>query len=142
MDNTLVISATLENLEALMAHGRDAAAACGMDTKAIAQVELALEEVLVNVINYAYASDQGSNKASDTIELDCACDNNALTITVADQGPAFDPLDRPDPDTTLSVDDRGIGGLGIFLTKQMMDDVSYERSQDKNVLTLVKHCTG
>ncbi|MCP4452100.1 MAG: ATP-binding protein, partial [Planctomycetes bacterium] len=61
--------------------------------------------------------------------------------TVADQGPAFDPLDRPDPDTTLSVDDRAIGGLGIFLTKQMMDDVSYERRQGKNVLTLVKHCT-
>ncbi len=139
MDNTLVISATLENLEALMTHGRDAAAACGMDTKAIAQVELALEEVLVNVISYAYAPDQ--KHPSDNIELDCNWDNNkTLTITVADQGPAFDPLDRPDPDTTLSVEERGIGGLGIFLTKQMMDSVSYERSQGKNILTLVKHC--
>ncbi len=145
MNNTLVISATLENLETLMAHGRDAAAACGMDAKAIAQVELALEEVLVNVINYAYAQakDQAQNHTSDNIELDCSWDdNNSLTITVADQGPAFNPLDRPDPDTTLSVDDRGIGGLGIFLTKQMMDDVSYERSQGKNILTLVKHRTG
>ncbi len=139
MNDTLVISAILENLEALMAHGRDAAAACGMDTKSIAQVELALEEVLANVINYAYASDQGRNKASDTIELNCSWDSSALTITVADQGTAFDPLDRPDPDTTLSVEERDIGGLGIFLAKQMMDSVSYQRSQGKNILTLVKN---
>ncbi len=140
MNNTLVISATLENLEALMAHGRDAATACGMDTKTIARVELALEEVLVNVINYAYAPDQ--DHISENIELDCSWDNNkSLTITVTDQGPAFDPLNRPDPDTTLSVDDRAIGGLGIFLTKEMMDDVSYERSRGKNILTLVKHST-
>jgi serine/threonine-protein kinase RsbW len=147
LNNTLIISATLENLEALMAHGRDAAAACSMDVKAIYQVELALEEVLVNVINYAYAKDperapNQDHKSTDNIELNCSRNNNSLTITVTDQGPAFDPLDRPDPDTTLSVDERAIGGLGIFLTKQMMDSVSYERSQGKNILTLVKYLAG
>ncbi|MCG8633154.1 MAG: ATP-binding protein [Desulfobacterales bacterium] len=141
MNNPLVISATLENLEPLMAHGRDAAAACGMDTKTIAQVELALEEVLVNVINYAYGPDQ--DHASGDIELDCSCDSGkSLILTVTDQGPAFDPLERPDPDTTLSVEERGIGGLGIFLAKQMMDSVSYRRSQGKNILTLVKNSAG
>ncbi|MCP4023285.1 MAG: ATP-binding protein [Desulfobacteraceae bacterium] len=144
MNKTLVLSATLENLGTLMSHGRDAAVACGMDAKAIHQVELALEEVLVNVINYAYDQSQDQDQSTvlskiGDIELDCSCTSNTLTITVADQGPAFNPLDQPDPDTTLSVEERTVGGLGIFLTKQMMDTVTYENSRGKNILTLVKH---
>lgn len=149
MDKTLTLPATLDNLESFMALGRDAAVSCGMDDAAVHQVELALEEVLVNVINYAYASspdqtpEQDQTPAQETdqpVELCCTCENDhSLTITITDRGKAFDPLDKPDPDTSLSVEDRAIGGLGIFLAKHMMDKITYERRRDKNILTLVKN---
>lgn len=143
MNKTLVLSATLDNLEALMAHGREAATACGMDPRAVQQVELALEEVLVNVITYAYADVDAGTGPSPAIELSCDCDKGrAVTISVADQGTAFNPLDRPDPDTSLPVEKRAVGGLGIFLVKQMMDSVAYRRSRGRNVLTMVKRCPG
>ena len=107
-----------------------------MDAKGQTQVELALEEVLVNVINYAYPQDQNP---PGTIEVECSWDDRQiLTIVVADQGAAFDPLNKPDPDTTLSIEERDIGGLGIYLTKKMMDQVTYDRSRGKNKLTMVK----
>ena len=136
MNKNIILPATLENLEPLMAHIRTSAMACGLDAKGLSQVELALEEVLVNVINYAYPQDQNP---PGTIEVECSWDDQQiLTIVVADQGAAFDPLNKPDPDTTLSIEERDIGGLGIYLTKKMMDQVTYDRSRGKNKLTMVK----
>ncbi len=130
----LVLSATLENLAPFLAHVREAARNCGLDDKEVNQVELALEEILVNVISYAYPR----NRQGDA-EVLCACEKErALTIVVTDRGAPFNPLDRPDPDTGLALEDRSIGGLGILLTKKMMDHIDYERHQGKNILTMVK----
>jgi serine/threonine-protein kinase RsbW len=134
LNKTLVLSATLENLESFLAHVRGVATACGADVKLLHPIELSLEEVLVNVISYAYPTEEKGN-----IEVSCSWDSQqGLTLQVVDYGVAFDPLAKPDPDTSLSLEERGIGGLGIFLTKQMMDEVIYERSRDKNILTMIK----
>jgi serine/threonine-protein kinase RsbW len=135
LNKTLVLSATLENLEFFLAHVRSSAAAWGMEAELLYPIELSLEEVLVNVISYAYPKEEKGN-----IDVNCSWDSQqGLTIQVVDYGAAFDPLEKPDPDTNLSLDERGIGGLGIFLTKKMMDTVTYERSRGKNILTMTKH---
>ena len=95
---------------------------------------MALEEILVNIIRYAYPAKRKGN-----IELTCSVSRKGLTIKVVDHGIAFDPLARPDPDTSLSLEERDIGGLGIFMTKTLMSDLSYQRSEGKNILTMSKH---
>ena len=138
MNKTLALSATLENLEPFMAHVRSFAMAFGVDVKLLHPLELSLEEVLVNVISYAYPKEEKGN-----IEVSCSWNSReGITIQVVDFGIAFDPLDTPDPDTSLPLEERGIGGLGIFLTKTMMDKVTYERSQGKNILTMGKQYQG
>ncbi len=103
------------------------------DIKALTQLDVAVEEVFVNIANYAYTPNTG-----DAIIEAKVSDGSVLTVSFIDSGKAFDPLAAEDPDVTLSADERGIGGLGIFLTKKFMDKVEYQRKDDKNILTLTK----
>lgn len=103
------------------------------DIKALTQLDVAVEEVFVNIANYAYAPNTG-----DAIIEAKVSDGSVLTVSFIDSGKAFDPLAKEDPDVSLSADERGIGGLGIFLTKKFMDKVEYQRKDDKNILTLTK----
>ncbi|MBQ4005238.1 MAG: SpoIIE family protein phosphatase [Muribaculaceae bacterium] len=96
-------------------------------------MRLALDEVVTNVISYGF--DPGTMAV---IELDTVVRGNKVVITIADQGHPFDPTQNETPDVEAALDDRPIGGLGIFLVKQVMDEVSYERIDDRNVLTLSK----
>jgi len=97
------------------------------------QIQLAAEEVVVNVMNYAY---NGRKKGYVTIKA--ASDGHTLKITVIDAGVAFDPTAKEKADTTLSAEERPIGGLGIFLVREMMDSVNYERVDHRNILTISK----
>lgn len=92
-----------------------------------------IDELLINTISYGFA---GRNGGEVSIEAELRPDR--LSVTLSDDGNPFNPLGLPAPDTTLSVDDRPIGGLGIHLVRQMMDQVSYHRRADRNVLVLVK----
>ncbi len=103
------------------------------DIKALTQLDVAVEEVFVNIANYAYAPDTGEA----IIEAQVS-DGSVLTVSFIDSGKAFDPLAAEDPDVTLSAEERRIGGLGIFLTKKFMDKVEYQRKDEKNILTLTK----
>ena len=94
------------------------------------KVRLCAEEVIENIVNYAYKPADGF------LELILHLEDGKFTMTFKDAGVKFDPLAKPDPDITLSVEDRPIGGLGIFLCKQMMDDVSYKYEGDMNVLSM------
>lgn len=94
------------------------------------KVRLCAEEVIENIVNYAYKPADGF------LELMLHLEDGKFTMTFKDAGVKFDPLAKPDPDITLSVEDRPIGGLGIFLCKQMMDDVSYKYEGDMNVLSM------
>ena len=95
---------------------------------------VALEEVFVNIARYAYGDGVGD------VDLQIAFEEESRTVTfrVADKGVPFDPLKKPDPDITLSAEDREIGGLGIFITKKTMDRVTYAYENGENVLTMVK----
>ena len=96
------------------------------------QLNLVAEEIFTNVANYAYVPDEGD------IEVSAVYDDNVIKLTFTDSGKQYDPLKKPDPDITLSAEERGIGGLGIFLTKKLVDDVKYEYVDGKNILILEK----
>lgn len=98
------------------------------------QLDLAVEEIFVNIAKYAYAPEIG--KA--TVKIEVSDDPVTVTITFVDRGAPYDPLKKADPDVTLSAEEREIGGLGIFMTKKVMDDVLYEYKNGQNVLTLKK----
>lgn len=97
------------------------------------KIRLSVEEVVENVVSYAY--ENGAGYLEVCVEKSEA---NMLTIQLKDEGKPFDPLAMPDPDITLSAEDRKIGGLGIFLCKQMMDNVTYRFENNCNILTLQK----
>lgn len=96
-------------------------------------LNLVLEEALTNIIFYAY--EPGTTHE---IRLDLTTHADRFEVTLTDSGKPFDPTASPDPDTSLSAEDRPIGGLGIFLMRKLMDDVRYERKQAHNILTLSK----
>ena len=100
------------------------------------QLKLAVEEAVVNVMNYAYPiGTQGD------ITVDAQATEQWLRIIITDQGKAFDPTQGSNADTTLSAEDRPIGGLGILLVQQLMDSINYERHDGKNVFTMKKFRT-
>lgn len=96
------------------------------------KIRLSIEEVIENIVRYAYDSGTGY------LEVSTERQNDELIIIFSDAGRPFNPLDKPDPDITLSAEDRPIGGLGIFICKQLMDDISYEYKDKCNVLMMKK----
>jgi anti-sigma regulatory factor (Ser/Thr protein kinase) len=93
-----------------------------------------LDELINNVINYAF-----DDEAEHRIEVRVELDDHRLVITVSDDGVPFNPLQIDPPDTALSLDERSTGGLGVHLLRNMMDEVSYDRRSDRNVVTLVMY---
>lgn len=96
-------------------------------------LNLVLEEAVVNVINYAYPKEE-----HEFIYLSASMHEGSIVLVLTDTGKAFDPTAVPEADITLSADERQIGGLGIFLIRQIMNEVKYERIDGKNILTLEK----
>lgn len=102
----------------------------GLEMPEVFQLNLALEEAVVNVMNYAYED-------SGLIDLTAKVVDSEIIFVLEDSGKAFDPTQVDDPDITLSAEDRDIGGLGIFLVQQLMSGVTYSREDGKNVLTMI-----
>jgi anti-sigma regulatory factor (Ser/Thr protein kinase) len=96
-------------------------------------LNLVLEEAVVNIINYAYPKEDHQH-----IYLSAKMRDDSIVLVLTDTGKEFDPTAAPEADVTLSADEREIGGLGIFLIRQIMNEVKYERIEGKNVLTLEK----
>ena len=128
-----VFAANDDNLEAVQDFIREQIGSACEDVKTLMQIDLAVEELFVNIAHYAY-TDGGD------VTIQCAVSDepHILTIVFRDSGRQFDPLAKPDPDVTAAIDERGIGGLGIFLTKKYMDSVEYAYTNGQNVLTLKK----
>ena len=131
----ITLDAAVSNLDAVLdfVNGKLEAAGCPLRTQM--QVDVAVEELFVNVANYAYAP--GTGTATVRMRADAAAKSAEITLT--DSGTAYDPLAKPDPDVTLSVEERPIGGLGIYMAKKNMDDIRYCRENGRNVLTMVKN---
>ena len=102
--------------------------------KAQMQINVAIDEVLANIASYAY--DSGIGETTARFEFDA--DTRTVSITFIDSGVPYDPLSKPDPDITLAAEEREVGGLGIFLVKRTMDDMSYVRRDGRNELTIRK----
>ena len=107
------------------------------ETDLMYKIDVASEEIFVNIAHYAYKDKLPAGEFGQAL-ITCTYEDELLTIIFRDQGVPFNPLDRPDPDITLSAEDRSIGGLGIFLTKKYMDKVEYNYENGENVLTLKK----
>lgn len=104
-----------------------------IDLAVAMNLNLAMEEAVVNVMNYAYPGEIGR-----LIEIDASLDDSFITFVIKDSGIPFDPTSIASPDITLSADERAIGGLGIHLVRQLMDSMEYLRKDDLNLLTLKK----
>ena len=106
---------------------------CSMEL--MVTIAIAVEEVFVNIAHYAYGT-EGGGKA--TVRLEFDEDKRQARFIFIDSGEEFDPLAKPDPDLDAYHKERRVGGLGILMVKKSMDDVVYERKDDKNILTLIK----
>lgn len=131
----LVVKSLTDNLESVLGFVDSELEDCGCSPKTMIQIDIAVEELFVNIAHYAYGSDTGPA----TIRVERSEDPRAVTITFIDCGMPYDPLAKPDPDTTLSIEEREIGGLGIFMVKKSMDDMTYEYRDGKNILTIKKN---
>ncbi len=129
----LTLPAELENLQSMLKFIRDGAEKLGLESKKMNQIQMASEEALANVISYAYPDAPGNVEITHSIE-----EGKRLVIQIVDWGIAFDPLSRPDPDAETPMEEREIGGWGIFMMKKIMDEVHYKREGDRNILILVK----
>lgn len=134
----LEIEARIENMEQVFAFLDEAMAGCDCPRKSRVQIRISVEEIFVNVASYAYGSQVGKV----TILCDVTGDPPALVITFIDSGIPYNPLARTDPDVELHAEDRQIGGLGIYMAKKCVDDVSYEYKDGKNILVLKKKLSG
>lgn len=132
---SLTLPAKMENLERLIDFVLSEAEQLGFDQKLQNKLRLAAEEVLVNVISYAYPEQDGEV----TISTDRVSGPDGLRVEISDAGVPFDPLDKPAPDLNVPVEKRQIGGLGIFLLREIANDVFYRRANGRNVLTFVKY---
>lgn len=130
--SSLRLPAELGQLPVFLDHVRQTTQITGLAEAQGTRLELAVEEALVNVFNYAYA--RQPNPGAVTCRVGVEADG--LTVEIVDEGPPFDPLARPDPDTALTLEQRQPGGLGIFMIRQLTDEVSYRREEGQNVLTI------
>lgn len=130
----LDIVAKTENLDAVTDFVNEQLEAAGCPMKILMQIDLAVEEIFVNIANYAYSPEEGPA----TVRVQTDNEKSTVDITFIDHGVPYDPLAKQDPDVTLSAEQRAIGGLGIFMVKKSMDDVTYEYRDGHNILTIKK----
>ncbi len=131
----LELEAIPENLEEVQAFVDDRLEKTDCSPKAQMQIDVAVEEIFINIASYAYAPDKG--KA--VVRVEVSDDPVTVKITFVDHGIPYDPLAKEDPDVNLPADQRDAGGLGIFMTKKFMDDVNYTYMDGQNILTLMKN---
>ena len=130
----LTIAAKVENIEAVTNFVNEQLEALDCPMKAQMQIDIAIDELFGNIAHYAYNPEIG--KA--TVRVEVIEDPLAVTITFIDNGVPYDPLAKADPDTTLSAEEREIGGLGIYMVKKSMDEITYEYKDGQNILTIKK----
>ena len=133
---SIIVEATMENLDTVIGFVEEQLELYGCPMKIMMQISVSLEEVYVNVVNYAYGTSTGICEVILKLEGDEA--GKSMTLIVKDNGVEFNPLDKEDPDITLSAEERQIGGLGIYMVKKTMDEVSYEYNSGCNILSMVK----
>ena len=130
----LTVDAVVENIETVTAFVNAELETFGCSMKIQIQIDVAIDELFGNIAHYAYGHDRGTA----TVRIAFDEDSHTVTLTFIDSGTPFDPLKREDPDTTLSLKQRSIGGLGIFLVKKTMDHMEYRYEDGHNILSIMK----
>ncbi len=129
-----IVAANVEKLPEITEFLQECADYSGLDPKKKFGLLLAIEEAFVNVCNYAYPDHKG------LIEVSCDKVDDSLVVEISDKGIPFNILLLPDPDISLDIADREIGGLGGYFIRRFTDSVSYRREDEKNILRLVVNC--
>jgi len=130
----ITIEAKVDNLNEVLAFVDEKLEANDCPMKVQMQIDVAVEEIFVNIASYAYNPEIGPA----TISCEVSEDPLEVTISFMDSGVPYDPLAKEDPDVTLSAEERQIGGLGIYMVKKSMDNVSYEYRDGQNIFTIKK----
>lgn len=133
MEKSIVLANDISEIGKLSEFVEEIGCELSLSPDVIFNLNLVLEEAVVNVINYAYPKEEHQS-----IYLSAHLHEGSIVLVVTDTGKEFDPTLAPEVDITLSADERPIGGLGIFLIRQIMNEVRYERIDGKNILTLEK----
>ena len=133
MEKSIILANELSEISKLNDFIEDIGNEFSLTPDVVFNLTLVLEEAVVNVINYAYPKED-----HESIYLSAKMQDGSIIFVLSDSGKEFDPTMAPEADVTLSAEDRQIGGLGIFLIRQIMNEVKYERIDGKNVLTLEK----
>jgi sigma-B regulation protein RsbU (phosphoserine phosphatase) len=137
MKKDITLSNNLDEVPRLADFVDDVCMTAGIDMSSTMSLNLAMEEAVVNVIDYAYPAGTHGD-----IHITAETGDQCIKFIIRDSGIPFDPTTKGEVDTTLSAEDRPIGGLGIHLVRQMMDSINYERIGGQNVLTLRKNLQG
>ena len=132
--NELTIAATLENIETVTDFVNHQLEALDCPMKAQMQIDVAIDELFSNIARYSYNPEVGQA----TVRVEVVDEPLAVIITFIDNGVPYDPLAEADPDVTLSAEERQFGGLGIYIVKKSMDEISYEYKDGQNILTIKK----
>ena len=130
----LILAATVENIEVVTDFVNEQLEELDCPMKVQMQIDIAIDELFGNIAHYAYNPEVGDA----TVRVEVTEDPLAVVITFIDSGVPYDPLAKEDPDTTLSAEDRQIGGLGIYMVKKSMDDITYEYKDGQNILAIKK----
>ena len=130
----LTLEAVKENITAVTMFVDEQLESFECSMKAQMQLDVAVDELFANIANYAYPGGVGNA----TIQIEFEPSERMVSITFIDSGIPYDPLKKPDPDVTLSAEERSIGGLGIFLVKKTMDDMTYRFENNQKIVTIRK----
>lgn len=130
----ITVEAVTKSIGVVTAFVDEALEHIGCPPKANAQIDICIDEILGNIVRYAY----GASTGSATIRLDFDETERLLSLTFIDRGTPFDPRNVPEPDITSPLDKRPIGGLGLFMVKKMVDSLTYRRENECNVLIIRK----
>ena len=131
----LTIDATVENIEVVTDFVNEQLEALSCPMKAQMQIDIAIDELFGNIANYAYDPEVGPA----TVRVEVVDTPLSVVITFIDHGVPYDPLKQEDPDTTRAAEEREIGGLGIYIVKKSMDEISYEYKDGRNILRIRKN---
>jgi anti-sigma regulatory factor (Ser/Thr protein kinase) len=133
---SISLAANMDNFDDILDFVQSQVEKTGFSKKKTQEIRLACEEIIINIINYAYPDKKGN------IEIHCDTTTRGgkgYQIKIIDWGIPFNPLSNPEPDTSIPIENREIGGLGIYLVRNVMDKIDYQRDGEKNILICVKY---
>ena len=130
----LTIPATVENIEKVTEFVNSHLREIRCPGKALMQIDIAIDELFGNIAHYAYTPETGPA----TVRVEVTEAPISVIVTFIDHGVPYDPLKKDDPDITLSAEERAVGGLGIFMVKKTMDEITYEYKDGQNILRIRK----